>query len=281
MSNYNTANYNTVLYGGGFQAGVSSGDSIVFNDFGLQNSSIVSRYAKHEAAPERQFIEFNVPRSDGMNLQDVFNRRKMIQIKGNLKKDTNAELLDAMDEMKKFMRGINKILKITEGSLIRRYVATLQNPQNLFIRRDHYHITWVPFEMTFKCLTPFGLSENRKIYTNLSITSSPFTKELVHDGSADGARLQTIIQFNAADTVSKVSWENTTNDDKIEITRTFNAGDILIIDGETGLVTVNSVEVNRDGFPPTLNVDSNSFILTITSTSHDVTMTNKFFNTFL
>lgn len=278
---YNQNIYNNSQYNGGLcLISQNPSDNIVFNNFGLQNSLYCTQYVRHESGPSRDFILSDVHRGDGRNLQRSFYKKKVITLTGTLTASSNSELLTQIDLTKKLLREENAELKIIEGSLTRVYTATCTNLQTIFAQRDYFNVDWVPYHIEFTCWTPFGRDLSRTTRDDFSQTSSTINIELTNQGTITG-RLVAFINFDAENTVSKINWKNNTNSDAIEITTSFSASDVLKIDGENQEVTLNGTNVDFDGFPPTMDVGANSFTLTVTSTSHTVSVSNKFYNYYL
>lgn len=278
---FNTGPYNTLFFNGGAEIDQeNSTDNIVFNNYGLQNTSHISEYSRHESGPRKEFVLSDVPRGDGKNLQDSFYKDKIISIKGVLIKDSIANLVAQMDIMKKFLREANKTLRIVEGQNTKVYTANLTNSESMFPNREHWMTTIVYYNLKFTTWTPFGRDETRTTREDFSKTAASIEIELTNSGTIE-ARLKTYIQVDAASNFSKLSWKNNTNGNQIDITRNFSAGEQILIDGENQVITVDGVAVDFEGFPPKLNIGANSFTLTITSTSHTLSTSNKHFNYYL
>ena len=278
---YNINPYNEKLLNGGLvQSSQNPDDNIVFNDFGLQNAQYCTRYIRHESAPDRNFIVSDVPRNHGKNLQDAFFKKKIITLVGTLVAGSNSELLAQMDLCKKFLSANNSELKIIEGTTTRVYTASCTSLGRIFADRDHYMRDWINYEIQFTCWLPFGRDYTRTKRDDFGKTSATIDIELTNSGTTQN-RLIAYISFDTADTVSKINWKNNTNSEEIEIEQAFSASDILLIDGENTKITANGANVDFSGFPPSLNIGANSLTLTITSTSHTVSISNKFYNYFL
>ena len=280
---WNNGNFwNTPIWNGGVVAsGQNSTDDIVFNNFGLQNCNYISGYPQHINSAKRKIILGEIVRDDGSNLQDAFFKTKSIRITGVMKKSTNADFIAEIDLMKKFIAGVkNKELKITENGIVRKYIATLANPETMFNKRETYNILWNEYTLIFDVFSSFATDENQTIGSLFSQTSPAVTTDIVNSGTYK-TRVQLLLNFSAVDTVSKINIKNNTNGEEIEITETINAGDQVLIDGDNQVITINGVAIDFEGMPPSLDIGSNNFTITITSTSHSYDFTSKHFNFYL
>lgn len=279
MSNlFNDQLFNENRFNGDAQIGVSADDDIVFNNYGLQNSNIVISYMRHKSGHETEYVMSNIARSHGVRMQDLYRRGKIITARGYVKATTAEGMIDRVDEMKKYLRQLNGVLKITRGSRVRQYYATLNNPNGMFEEEEAFHNTIIPFNLEFFA-SYFGFSESRKTYTH-TITAASTTRELVHEGNADEGRIITYIIVNSETDMTKITWTNAQTGESISVepSAEFTAGDVLVIDGENQTVKLNGTIIEYTGLIPSIVPDSNDFTLDVVSTSHNLTMTNKFYH---
>lgn len=275
---FNNHQYNTTLYNAlKTPQPESEQDAIVFNDYGLQNDSVVTSLLTQDSTPDRDLDTEARPRDDGQFIIGDFWRKKTISMRGYIRKDTDV-LLDAeLDKMKKALSKREGILDIKipiNDGVIRRYRGTLINGQSLFSDRKGYHITLCPYEAQFLVIDPFGYEIN---YGGAVYYNRPelVFEEQVNNVGTVRARPVIIFNFSAADNVTKISFKNTTTGEEIELTANISAGDYVKFDTETLRVTVNGVKKDYLGNFPRLDTDSNKFIVTITGNSALYTLTVK------
>lgn len=273
---YNQFVYNTEMYNAPSNlVGIEDQDPIVFNGYSLQNASLTSRRALHENMPSRALDINDNPRNDGQFIYGDFYRAKKIPIVGRLKKASNSLLEDEIDAMKKALSKQNGILDIKRDNVIRRYIATLTNGDGMF-DRDHYHVTFIPYQLEFTCLNPFGHSVNYNAETLLSQTSLVLNESMNNIGTTL-ARPVIILNFASATGVTAISFKNNTRDnEEIELIKNINAGDYVRFDTERFEVTVNGVPQDYLGSFPLLSTGANSITITITGSSATYNLTKKY-----
>ena len=275
---FNAQNYNAVNFNNRRVpiAVVSAQDDIVFNDFSLQDSDVITSRLLHDSPPRRDFLTAKIPRADGRFSVGDFWNQKTITMRGIITK-TTASLLEAkLTALKKALAVAESNLDIKVDGVIRRYVATWVNSRRAFERRESYDITKVPFDFEFACLEPFGQAVGYSADEFIGKTSLALSITSDNDGNIH-AKASIGMIFNAVNSVSVVNIVNNTTGEEIEITRAFSAGEYLKIDGEERSVEVNGTAVDYTGIFPTMNTGANSFTITITATSvtYDLTIKHR------
>lgn len=276
MSLFNNILFGAGMFNGSPIVGVSSDDDIVFNNYGLQNSNIVTSEFQDENPPQKIYDKQNFPRGNGQIFVGSHQEVKTISLKGILKADSNSEFVTLLKEFRKYFRADNGILKKIEAGELKQYIANLVS---LNIPRAAWNTTFAEFEAVFNVFKPYGFSDFRETKTR-TITAGTFTEELYHDGNVDEGKLISVFIFDSATNVTELSLTNTATGETIIITESFSAGDLLEINGEKETVQLNGSDVEFTGVIPTLNVGSNPLTGIITSTNHSIISTHKFYNYF-
>jgi hypothetical protein len=280
---YNENEYNQAPYGGAAPIDVAeSSDVFQFDSYGLQNSSIITSDIDFSTAPQRDFETDDYPRSRGQLLIDEQWRKRVITLKGHLRADTAAELEQLIDTVKKRLstRNGNLDITITGWNDTRRWVATLQNPEKLFAKREAFHITTCPFEAQFLCLDPHGYDED---YTNLSLfnrTVATTNYTITNDGTAP-SELILILSINTLATFASLTVTNNTTGESMQITDALAAGNIIDINSEDKTVEVDGSAFDFAGQFISLNAGDNDIEITLASSSHDFDVTYKHKNAYL
>ena len=279
---YNSFLYNSNLFGSpaGLPLAVSSSDLIVFNGYGLQNASVITQELVQDNAPSRAYNTQKIPRNDGGFVVNDKWDSKNVSIRGVIKKDTNALLEAEMNEMKRKLSIGEANLDITTDGVIRRYVATLVNGDQMFSRRQGFHISFIPFDLVFETVDPFGKDVDytaESLFSQTSLTLNGW----INNAGTTRARPVFILQFDAASSVSAISIKNNTRNEEIILTENISTGDYVKFDTENMLVTVNGVEQDYSGVFPLLDAEGNSYTITITGSSATYSLTTKFKNTYL
>lgn len=240
----------------------------------LQSIYIISSIILDNSAPSRDLIKFNIPRQDGLGIVGDYFRERKIKITGYIKQDTAELLEDNIDTIKKG-------LMIREGNLYRKVndtvrviKATLTNPDQMFARREGYHITYCPFDLEFTSVEPMWHSLDYIANENLAVSILSFSETFDNLGTYKTDAVLTVA-ITSATAITGIRLTNNTNGDYIEILRSFSGAETLVIDGEEKSITVNGVEVDYNGEFPKLEVGINSYTILATGTSIDYACTLK------
>lgn len=249
---------------------------IIFNNFSLQSSDVITSILRKDSMPLREFERQDVPRSDGRFSVGDFMREKIIKMRGTLKK-TTAALLDAeIDSMKKVLSKREKNLDITDANdVVKRFVATLINGDQMFERRASGDITKVPFDLEFACLDPYGKSINYVGKTFLDDTRLEVNELINNTGTARSLPV-VILNFSAEDNITAISFKNNTRNEEIKITQNILATDYIKFDSENQEVTTNGNITDYEGIFPDFDTDNNSLAITLTGTSATYDLTIKY-----
>ena len=282
MGQFNSFQFNTGIYQGGTSlATVHSTDLVVFDGFSLADNA--SSFVTHllDSAPTRDILGKAIPRDDGAFVNADFWREKRIEVRGIVKKSTNALLEAYLDTVRKNLGGTEKNLDITRdsGNIVRRYIATLENPHELFADRRYYHNTFCPYVARFVCKTPFATDRDYSSQ-NIQVTTSPETDGVSYGGTIEGKPIFVLV-FNAANSVTAMTVKNDDTGEELTYTGTLSAGDQLEIDSENNTVKLNGTEVDYSGAFPTLNIGDNTIRYTPTGSSWDIRATIKYKNRYL
>ncbi len=130
----------------------------------------------------------------------------------------------------------------------------------------HYDITRADFQLYVFAYE--GIAESTGSYTVLgtsSQTGSSYVGEVEFGGTYTPLPKFTV-NVTAATSVSKVTLTNVTTGDSVDITRTYSAGDKLVIDMDTREVLVNGVAVDYDDVLPRFILGENDIQVTIATT---------------
>lgn len=276
---YNSGLYNTFLYNGhGQMFAPEALDAIMFNDYSLQSSSVITRDLI-ESMPARDFQREDIPLYDGEFILGDFWRGKRLDIKGLIRKSSHLLLEQEMDTMRKALAVREGSLDINFAGETRRFVATLINGDALFAQRQHFHVTTMPFEASFICVDPYGKSITYNSDPFLAQTALSLSDVAVHPGTAK-AKPVIILSFVAASGITQIRFKNNTRNEEIVLTKSIVAGDYIQFDTELFAVTVNGIEQDYSGSFPFLDPGSNLWTLTIIGTSAIYDLTIKYKSTF-
>ncbi len=245
-----------------------SATSISYNSFSLQDSNWKTRILRHKSWPEKSIDLEMRPRDDGFIIVKTYLNQKRIEVEGMLVCSTNADLRTKLDNMKKALRPKEKNLDIDYGGSTIRYTASVEE---IVISDDYYHITALPYRILFLA-DPVGKSTTTNSENYDNVTGSSYSNSIIITGSGNS---KPTIKFTVDSEVdlTKIHFKNLNFDNvsnSISVSQSFNAADVLVIDCEEKTVQVNDADVDFEGVFPVFTPNTNSFTLTLNSTSHQI-----------
>lgn len=253
-------------------------EDIRFNDFGLQNLEIFMDQPIYENAPIRDLQTFKKPTRHGRLISSDFYDVKEIILRGTLKKNSETELDNLIDDMKEALTVQSGNLDIRRGdNIYRRFVSTCTEMG--FQRNNNFNIHWCPVTLRFQCLVPFGTDLNYSGNT-YDVGILEYTQSEFNTGTIDSEPIFVFI-VDSASGVSKINLKNDTTGQEIEATTSIEDNDILIINAETLTVTKNGSQIKFNGNFPTFIVGENTFTVTLTGTSISYALTVAHLNSYL
>lgn len=247
--------------------------SIQFNTFDLQNSFFRTKDIIYRNYPARTIDLEPYSRGDGFRFVNSYYELRDIIVKGTLTRDTEANLKTSLDSLKENLHTEEGNLDISDGGTTLRYVCTVASVN---VPEEHYHITRVPYSMTFRC-QPFGKATSATVdaKTITQASSSPYTNTFDPLGSmGPKPTLKWTLDGDPYTVITQISFVNTTTDDTITVGNLLldADGDYLEIDCDEMTVKTSydggtATEVDFTGVFPLFNAGSNSYSVTVTGGS--------------
>lgn len=276
---FDSVRLDSVTLDGASATSPASTDEITFNNYGLQNTSILTRFVKL-SAPILDLQKRAYPRAQGAYAETAYWRETHLVLRGTIKGSSRTDMESRMDTLRKNLAVFGGILKIPWAGTSRYYECYAIGLDRIFQERDHYHMTMCPYEIELIALQPFGRSGGRTVTdVPTPIAVSPTTMEFVNAGTAEADSLAYLTVVTAG-TLSQIVWENTTNGDKVTIPSSFSNGDQIVIDGENRRVTKNGVEIDYTGVLPKIVAGSNAFKITLTGSGFSISVTELHYSRF-
>lgn len=240
--------------------------AISYNTHDFQNSYFRTKDIIYRNLPEKTIDMELKSRRDGFFITNTYYTSKDITISGTLTRDTEANLKTSLDSMKEALHIDEANLDIDDGGTTIRYVASVASIE---VPEEHYHITHVPYRITFRC-QPFGHLTTSVTSTN-SISSNPYSTTINPTGSAPPSPILKWT-FVSGSAISQIIFANITTSDTITVATLAldAAGDYLEIDTDELTVMTSydgGTAVNSDftGVFPSFKTISNSYTVTITT----------------
>lgn len=223
----------------------------------LQTANIVTSDIDHMSGPEKEFDALPIAHGNKSHIPNYNYTGKVITLTGTL----NASSLSAMDSLidtfKGYFVGKDKNLDIEYAGSTRRYVGTARTPR---ITRPG-GLMYAEFEVPVVCTIPFGKdTTTTNLLTTAAVTTSPGNHSITVGGNAEFQYPIITITLNSGTglTNASISVGNNDNGQVLTVTRTWVAGDELVIDPYEESVTVNGTEVDFSGAMPIFGTGSQS-----------------------
>lgn len=197
--------------------------------------------------PQRNLANLVLANSDKSVTSSAYFESKKINIQAEIGQDTR-ELLDAaIDTLYQYLAGIEKALVISSGSGTRSWTATLENISITDALGGHAVV-----EIQFLCADPFGRDVNSTSLFSTALTGSSSETSFVTSGSAPFQQPIITITLSAltGGTSKVVTIGNHDNGQALSISRSWTAGDVIVIDCQAKTVKVNGTEVAFTGAIP-------------------------------
>ena len=252
----------------------SAVDDLVFNGMSLQNANIVTTALKDSSTPSREIVTFKIPRNDGGGYIADYFRDRRIKVTGYITTASVAAMETLIDQMKRRLTKREGVFSRNINGQVRTIKATLDNPDQMFAKREGYHITFCPFELEFMSLEPMWHDAEYISNSNFGVTNLNFSESIENLGTYKVPAV-VVILVEADSAVTALEFKNNTNGDDIKVTTPLVTGDILVIDGENKQVTKNGVVIDYDGIFPDIEYGTNSYSLITTAASIQYTVTMK------
>lgn len=250
-------------------------DDIVYGGYSLKNARMTISKIGYDNGHSVDAPIYSNPLTDLWGELSYYFRQKIVVIQGNLKAD-NRELLEiAIDDMKRALGRSNMDLDIKVNGNIRRAKASCVNLDSLF-SREHYHITFIPFTIQFRIVSEFSKELARQTQSFNGLTAG-ITEEIVNIGTVRTSPVISMV-FNSASGTNNITFAIA--DRIITVSETIASSDVLQIDCDNKVVTLNSVEIDFSGTFPILEVGTNSYTITKNWTVN-YNLSISYFNNFL
>lgn len=196
-----------------------------------------------------------------------------ITLIGQIICSSKIELDNNIDSLKAWMRRSKGTLSIGYGSGARTWVA---KPINVNIPRDRENISYTPFTIDFQLESPWAKDGNTDVLVSAqSITTAMQDMSINIGGTMDGQPIITmsIVAFNPSNVPKSITIANPSASQYLTITQQFVAGDVINIDCEKYIVTVNESAVYASGQFPLFPIGPGLLQYSDDATTRDVVLT--------
>lgn len=252
---------------------------VSFNSNDLQtydpatDTGIITNVIDHTDGPDMVMGLYGLADADGSSIPAINYPSKPIALAGAIKGSSQADLDDRIDTFKGYLTGKDKNLDLAYGSGgTRRYIATAGTPK--IQRRQNSYIAL--FQVPITCTNPFGLdtSASTLFATHTGSTVATFTETPTVGGNAPFQLpifTITLTAITGAGDYVLISNDNNNQEILIYGMGLVN-GDVLVIDCEQRIVTLNGDEIDYSGTFLELEPGANSITYTDGFTTRTVTV---------
>lgn len=256
-------------------------DDFWYNYFGLQNDNILTETIR-VSAPALDLTQRAFPRADGVYAEAAYRRQNRITVSGIVKSTSRTLLETLMDTMRKALAEYGATMRITWAGVARYYDDCYPvNLDGIFDGRQHYHVDWCPFEVSFTSQQPYARDQERTILdAPYAVTVSPTNFVIANGGTAPTDAIITI-QVSTAGTLSVLVLTNTVTGETITIADSYSNNDTVTINGETKEVLVNGVAIDYTGVIPRIMPGNNIVTLTMTGSGFSLVFSAQHYNRYL
>lgn len=199
--------------------------------------------------PRRSLSTSHIARSNKNAVNSAFYTEKLLKVRVRITRPTRELTEQSIDALNAILLPLNKELIVPQAGNARKYYCSLQDVNAI----EHGSSYWEA-ELIFSLNDMFGYDINYTTIINMmNVTSISRSDQYTFDGSADFQAPRWEIYYSAVTAstgTQSVIIGNNSNGQACTISRTFTAGERLVIDGVTDKVTVNDVEVEYTGAIP-------------------------------
>lgn len=190
----------------------------------------------------------NLARTNKAKLNSAFYNKKVIKVRIGISRTTRALAEVSLDSLMGILQGQEKELLIPQSGGTRKYTVTYSD-NNM----THSGGSYIEMELFFETSDHFGYDTAYTLLAQVSgFTSNYKNTTIAVEGSADWqAPLVTVTISALTDGTDKtVTIGNDRTGQQTAVTRTWLAGDVLVVDALNQSVKVNGVEVTFSGGIP-------------------------------
>jgi hypothetical protein len=232
-------------------------DDISFNGFGLLNDVYYVSTVDWDTTPEIEINSYNKPLNNWGAVISRYYRNRVITMQWTIRNPGSLQM--AIDTLKGKLSWVEWFLDIRLNNQVRRITATVQN---VSIVRRHYNVDFVPFTVVFLCKEPFFYSENLGNLFLENVTGN-LDEQIINEWFV---AVPAVFRYIAYPTSTVTEVELTLAGSTITVTANVGEDDVLVIDWEERICTLNGVQVPFVWTFGELELGNNTFQVNFTGT---------------
>lgn len=217
--------------------------------------------------PTRTIQSLELTRQDGAIEVSQRMGSRTITVDGQIKTETKAELIAAIDTLKSNLYRPKGSLVVTdEDEVTRTWQCT---PQNVAIVRTRGDATQANYSIQFYSPKPYSSSYEAELLST-NVTTQPINIPIQIAGTYPAQPIITLTINSITAGEQTINVGNQSEDRSISITGTFEADDQIVIDTQTRDVFVNTIRSDYSGTFPRWAVGGGSLYYTDTAAARDI-----------
>lgn len=231
-------------------------DSIIFNDFWLQNEYFITKKINFRNMPNTDLLTFSNPKNDWWWVLDRFYKNRAITMEWTILWDSATDIENRIDALKKALSVKTWYLQMKVWNKYRRILCSLVNSD--IIDRESYDITRGKYKLSFNALDPFR-SEKEWTSKLFSWINANINEDIMNEGSQYSNPIINIL-VNSATSVSQLKnkiWEN-----ELIINQSLSPWDIFEINAIAKTVSINGNSIDFSWRFPNLASGLNTYSMT-------------------
>lgn len=251
--------------------------SIYFDNFDISTVPYYLPTRRYpNVAPDREAQLYPLVRTDGNIITGTRWSQKVIAVEGFIVAPNRVAYEQSLDILKSKLTRSNRPLVMLQAGAERVYMATLDLLQEEHIEQGKGRIT-----LSFKCADPFGYDVSPITFTN-TLENATHAFEHNFQGVVSVIPLITITLTDITDGTNKfVKVGNELTGQSITVTRNWTDGDVLVVDGRSKSVTVNSNPQEYSGIFPEYEIGSKEISYEDDFTDRDGTLKVEYVRRYL
>lgn len=231
--------FNSILFNWGARGTSWAGiDDIVFNWFGLQNTSFITSKINFRNMPKINLLTYENPKNDWGGLLDRFYKQRTITMSGSIIGTDSYDIETKIDNLKKALSVKTGYLEFKVKGVYRRILCSLSNSD--IVNRNSYDVDHWKFDLTFIAQEPFW-SEKTWSSRTFNGVNAEINEDINNEGSEYSNPIINIL-VNSASSTNEIKvkiWDN-----EIVINNTITTWDVVEVNTASKLVTINTNSVD-------------------------------------
>jgi hypothetical protein len=239
-----------------------------FNSNDLQTVNIITTLIDHADIPVKEARMYALSHSNKSIIASVNYPSRSISVVGRLKAVDKSALDTLLDTFKAYFVGADKNLDIDYAGGTRRYIATV----NKLAINQGRGLSFADFQIEFICSQPFGRNTTTNtILSSAGRTLNNYTDPYTFLNSSPYNLPQITYTLNSVTdgTLKNVIFGNSSTGQEITINRTWAASEVLVIDCQEKIVTLDDIEIEFNGAFPEFEAAAQNLYYSDTFTARD------------